>query len=170
MKASSRTLLVMLLSVWTGATPAGTTTANLAVSASVAATCTATATPIAFGAYNPGSGAVLDASGAITVTCTTGTTYSIALSAGANPSTPGDVTTRRMSDGATHYLPYQIYLDSGHSTVWGDGTSGSLNPGSGTFTGDGSAQDRTAYGRIEAGLYVTPAMYTDTVVATITYN
>lgn len=159
--------LAVLLALCAGAAHAGSTSASLGVSATVSSVCTATTTPIAFGTYNPASGSALDASGAVMVTCTVGTTYSVALNAGANPSVAGDVTTRRMADASSNYLPYQIYLDSSHNTVWGNGTSGSASSG---HTGDGSAQGYTAYGRIPASQYVVPGSYTDTVVATITYS
>ncbi len=146
-----------------------TTTANLSVTATVTATCAVATSPVAFGVYDP-TGADLDTAGAVTITCTSGTTYSVALDAGASPSTPGDATTRRMVDGA-NFLPYALYLDAGRATVWGDGLNGtSLNPTAGTFTGDGTAQARTVYGRITAGQYVPPGAYADTVVATVTYN
>lgn len=170
-------LAVSLLAGLTGSALAATATANLQVTATVSAACTATATDLAFGTYNPISGANKDSSaGAVNVTCTNGTDYNIALDAGANPSTPGDVTTRRMTDGqpTPSYLSYQIYLDSAGGTVWGDGSSGVLNPSNSTFfTGTGSAQSHTAYGRIPVTVGNTAApegTYTDTVVVTVTTN
>lgn len=163
--------LVAMLAIPAGSADAATTTANLSVTATVSASCSVTTSAVAFGAYTASSGSANDASGAVTVTCTSGTTYSVALDAGAYPSTAGDASTRRMSDGSSHYLSYSLYLDSGRTTLWGDGANGtSVNPASGTFTGDGSAQGRTVYGRVPANQYVTPGAYSDTVTATVTYN
>jgi len=176
-KLSASILAVSFLAGFTGAAMAETATANLQVTATVSAACSATTTDLAFGTYNPISGANKDSSaGAVSVTCTNGTAYNIALDAGANPSAPGDVTTRRMKgDQPTpSYLSYQIYLDSAGGTVWGDGTSGVLNPSNSTFfTGTGSAQSHTAYGRIPVSVGNTAApegAYTDTVHVTVTTN
>jgi spore coat protein U-like protein len=164
-------IVAVLLSLYAAAATAGTATANLAVTATVSSTCTVTTTTVAFGTYNAGAVSPTDASGAVTATCTSGTTYTVALDAGANAGSAGDVTTRRMTDGSSHFLPYQIYLDSSHTTIWGGGLNGSsINPTSSTFSGNGTAQGYTAYGRLTAGNYVTAGSYTDTVVATVTYN
>jgi len=149
---------------------AGTTTANLGVTTTVNSTCVVSTTTVAFGVYNPASASNTDSTGAVSVQCTSTTTYTVALDAGSNPGTAGNVNTRQMLAGASNLLPYQLYLDSARSTVWGNGTSGSLNPTSGTFTGNGSAQSYTVYGRITPGQYVAPGSYVDTVVATVSYT
>lgn len=175
-KLSANILAVSFLASFTGGAMAATAEASLTVTATVSATCTATTTDLAFGTYNPILGANKDSSaGAVSVTCTNGTPYNIALNAGANPSVANDVTTRRMKDGSSNFLSYQIYLDSGHATVWGaGGGNGTLNPSDSTyFTGTGSAQSYTAYGRIPVSGENTAApqgTYTDTVVVTVTTN
>jgi spore coat protein U-like protein len=159
------------LALAANAASAGTATANLSVSATVLAVCVVATTPVAFGVYNPSSASPTDATGAVTVICTPGALYSIALDAGANPSTPGNVTTRRMKANTSDYLPYQLYIDAGRTTVWGDGANGSsLNPTSGTYTATGLLQSYAVYGRITTGNYVPSGSYVDTVVATVTYN
>ncbi len=173
-KLATGILAVSLVAGLTGSAIAATAAANLQVTATVSAACTATTTDLAFGTYNPIAGANHDATGTVSATCTSGTDYNIALNAGTNPSTAGDVMTRRMKDAGSNYLSYQIYLDNTRSTVWGDGTSGVLNPSNSTFfTGTGSAQSYTAYGRIPvtAGNTAAPeGSYTDTVVVTVTTN
>jgi spore coat protein U-like protein len=150
---------------------AGTAAANLGVSATVGSSCIITATPVAFGLYNPAAGSPADSSGGIAVTCTTGTTYSVSLDAGASPSAAGSIAGRRMTAGAAKFLAYQLYLDGTYATVWGDGTGGSsVNPASGSSTGTGAAQTHTVFGRIGAGSFVPAGTYVDTVVATVTYN
>jgi len=153
------------------AASAGTATANLSVTATVSSNCTVTTQAVAFGSYDPASASPQDATGAVAVTCTVGTTYSISLNAGANASAAGDATTRRLLANTSDVLPYTLYLDAGHATIWGDGNNGtSVNPASGTFTGDGTEQSHSAFGRIVAGQFVAPGSYADAVVATITYN
>lgn len=149
---------------------AATATGNLLVTATVTSACLVATLPVAFGVYNPTSVTPADATGTVTVTCTLGNTYTIALDAGANPSTAGNVNTRRMLSGASDYLPYNLYLDAGRTTVWGDGTSGSLNPTTGTFTSTGLPQLYSVYGRVPINQYVAGGVYLDTVVATVTYN
>ena len=68
--------------------------------------------------------------------------------------------------GGTDLLTYELYTDSGRSTVWGSGagagqtiaTAPNKNPR--TFT---------VYGRVPAGQDVGAASYADTVVATINF-
>lgn len=154
-----------------GSATAATTTANLSVTATVSHTCIVTTTPVAFGTYDPSALQAKDATGSVSVTCTLGTTYSIALDAGANAATPGNATTRRMLANASNYLLYTLYLDIAQSTIWGDGNHGtSVNPIAASHTGDGTAQHYTVYGRIPTAQYVAAGAYADTVIATVTYN
>lgn len=157
----------LLSAGWT-IVPAGTTTATLSISATVNSACVVTTSPVSFGVYDPTSGTASDAAGAVNVTCTVGTTYSVALDAGANASSAGDVTTRRMIANAGQFLPYQLYLDVSRSTIWGDGLNGSSK--SVGNTGNGAQQGLSAFGRITSGKYVPPGSYSDSVIATVEYN
>jgi len=164
MKIQSK-LLAMLLILSASTAHAATATGNLSVTATVSGTCTLTTTPVAFGTYDPAAGADDTATGAVTVTCTSGTGYTVSLDAGANELTPGDITTRRMLANTSDYLPYQLYQDSGHTTAWGD-TGGAILTGQ---TGNGSAQAINVYGVIVKNQYVAAGSYVDTVVVTVTY-
>jgi spore coat protein U-like protein len=167
----NRIYLLFCLATFAQLTAAATATGTFSVTATVNSTCTVGTSNVAFGTYDPSSGSANNASGSVSVTCTTGSTYSIALDAGGNAGGASVFSNRRMKAGTSNYLPYQLYLDSGHATVWGDGTnSSSLNPASGTYTGNGSAQGYTVYGQLTAGQYVAPGSYTDTVNVTVTYN
>lgn len=151
--------------------PAATTGGSFNVTANVGATCTVVTTGVAFGTYNPASSTPTNASGAVTVTCTSGTTYSIALNAGAHAGGASVFGNRRMLANVSDFLPYQLYLDSFGGTVWGDGTnSSSINPTAGTFTGTGVGLAHTVYGQIAAGNYVASGAYSDTINVTVTYN
>lgn len=139
------------------AASAGTATANLGVSASVAATCTISASPVAFGAY---SGSQLDATGSVTANCVTGTAWTIGL--GAGNGTGATDSNRKMTSGG-NTLSYALYSDSGRTTNWGNST------GTISGTGTGGSQNNTVYGRIVAGTVPAAGTYTDTVVATINF-
>ena len=148
------------------ATPAlaGTTSSTLNVDATVTANCTVSTSAIAFGNVNPISGANVDATGGISVTCTNGTSWTAA--AGVGSGTGASFAARRMSDGS-NLLSYNIYTDSGRTTVWGDGTGSTATIGN---TGSGSAQAVTIYGRVASGqTSVPPGDYDDTVSVTVTY-
>ena len=137
-----------------------TATTTFAVSATVPATCIVSATPMAFGSY---TGVLINTvTSTITVTCTNTTPYNVGLSAGL--ATGATVTTRKMTSGA-NTLGYSLFSDSGRTQNWG------VTIGTDTVagTGNGAAQVLTVYGQVAAGQYVTPATYTDTITATVTY-
>lgn len=64
----------------------------------------------------------VDTTSTITLTCSTSTAYNVLLDAGSNPSSAGDVATRRMTNGSS-YVGYQMYSDSSRASVWGDSGS-----------------------------------------------
>jgi spore coat protein U-like protein len=150
-----------------GAASALTATTQFNVTATVQAACTVTATDLAFPLYTgqvstvAGSGAQQDQTSTITVTCSNGAPYTVALSDGNNFSAGA----RRMSNGATtaSYLSYELYNDTGRTTRWGS-SSGTV-----ASTGDGTGKPHTVYGRILASQAVPPGSYSDTITVTLTY-
>jgi spore coat protein U-like protein len=139
---------------------AGTATANFNVTATVNTNCTVSATPLGFGPY---SGAAINTSSTITVTCTNTTGYTVGLNAGLT--TGATVTTRQM--GITQPaggLNYQLLTTSYTGANWGNTTGSWVNG-----TGNGGAQALTVYGVLPGGQFVTPGSYTDTIQATVTY-
>ena len=105
------------------------------------ASCSVTGTTIAFGTV--GFSAV-NSTGTVKVTCTGSASYTVALNAGGS----GSFTTRKMTSGSNK-LDYNIYTNSGHTTVWGDGTSGT-STNSGSFSSSGGNKSFTAYGQVPA--------------------
>ena len=155
-------------SLLTGTADGATDTADLTVTATVAANCTISSSGLAFGAYDPVStnaASPLDGSGAVSVTCTSGSVGDITLGQGANADTGSTdaAPLRRMSDGTDH-LAYFLYSDSGRTTVWGNTAETDV-----AHTGTGTSTDITVYGQVTAGQNVPAASYTDTVVATVTF-
>lgn len=151
-----------------GLVQAATQTSNLSVSATVAANCTISTAAVAFGAYDPvvtNASTALAATGTVTTTCTSGASATILLGQGANAATGSTdaVPVRRMISG-TNLLSYQLYSDTGRTTVWGNDATSDV-----PTTGTGAAVATTVYGSVTAGQNVPSGSYTDTVVATVSF-
>ncbi len=155
-------LLALLLPL-AGVAEAGTAQTTMGVSATVQNSCMASATPLAFGNYDPVIATPNTATSSITVTCTTGTSFVVGL----NPGTAAGatVTTRQMSNAAQR-LNYSLFSDVGRTTNWGN-TAGVDTPAAVTATGTASVI--TVYGRIAAQQNVPAGPYSDTVTITVTY-
>ena len=152
---------------------AATTSATFQVSANVTASCSVSATNLAFGAYNVNSTTATTGTSTIAVNCTKGTSFTVAIDAGSNAGGVSNFSSRQMSDGLAtpDYLGYQLYSDSSHTTIWGDGTNSSSTV-SGTGAGPGTTHKvtETVYGQIPAQQNVPAGAYTDgTVNVTVTY-
>jgi len=135
------------------------------------AACSVTATGVAFGTYVPSS--TSNSTGTVTVSCSAllGVLFSwtIALNAGVNSG--GSFSNRRMASGSS-YLSYQLYTNSGHTTVWGDGTGGTSTVSGScliSLLGIPCTGSATVYGQIPALQNPSPGAYTDTITVTVTY-
>jgi len=150
-------------------TDAATATSNLSVTATVAANCTISTAPVAFGAYDPVSAnasTALNGAGSVSVTCTTGASANVTLGQGSNAGggSTDAAPVRRLKDSGTDFLSYSLYSDSGRTTVWGNTVgTGVAHTGTGTLTA------LNVYGTIAAGQSVPAGNYSDTVVATVTF-
>ncbi len=133
-------------------------TQSFTVSASVQATCSISANALAFGTY---AGASVTASSSLSVQCTNTTPYTVGLSAGTTSG--ATVTSRLLAGSGGQTLAYNLFSDSGYTTIWGS-TSNAVSG-----TGTGAVQSLNVRGQIPGGQYVTPGSYTDTITATITY-
>ena len=121
------------------------------------AACTISTAGLAFGTYDPLSTTPRDATGSVSYNCQNVGWASAYLSRGSSPT----LFNRTMTQGA-NALSYNVYLDTGHTQVWGD-ASGSyyvLVP-----NGKGSIP---VYGRIFAQQDVSAGAYSD--VLTVTFN
>jgi spore coat protein U-like protein len=146
-------------------TNAATATANLGVSATVTNNCTITTAPLAFGSYDPvvaNAAANLDGTGTVTVACTKGSTATIGLGLGSNASG----STRRMTDGSSNYLTYELYSDSGRSTIWTNSVGGLLSP---VAAPSKAPRSFSVYGRVASNQDVPAGTFNDTVVATVNF-
>jgi len=135
-----------------------------------AQSCSVSATTMSFAPYNAYSGLTVDATSMVTMTCTgllfIGVAYEVRLDGGQE----ANIAARKMRQGATaNKLAYQIYLNSGYSTVWGDGVQGSSFSGTMLLGLFSRTQTRTVYGRIPASQQVNSGNYSDGPVMTIIY-
>jgi spore coat protein U-like protein len=132
--------------------------AALAVPPSIAATCNLQVQGVSFGSYDFQSSQNLDSVGHVIVSCDASTSYSIALGPGI-----GSYDTRLMQNGA-HQLAYNLYTDIIHSTVWGDGSNGSVS-----MQGSGTDVDYPVYGSVPAGQNPYVGAYSDTLTVVVTF-
>lgn len=147
-------------------------TANFQVTASVASSCTVSATDIAFGAYDPADANATTpatANGTVNVRCTRGTSTAVAtLGQGLSPAAGSTCASplRQMSDGG-ETLRYDIYQDAARSTPWGcDASNSQAIP---TFASSLTPVQLTTYGSIPAGQDVSIGNYADTVQVSIDF-
>jgi spore coat protein U-like protein len=143
---------------------AATDTATFNVTATVVDACDVQATNHAFGPYSPTSSTSLDATSNVSVYCTTGTAYTVALNVGSGG---GAFAGRKMVSGAQELL-YNLYTSAARTTVWGDGTASTGTVG-GTGAGLLTAVTHTVYGRIGINQDVNPGSYSSTVTVTLTF-
>jgi spore coat protein U-like protein len=135
--------------------------------------CTASASGIAFGIYNPLSAIADTSTGTLRVTCdgsgtgSANVTVNVSLSAGLS----GSYATRKMFSGS-NVLDYNIYWSTAYNQVVGDGTGGSFAGSAGPFVvraGGSNLATGTFYGRVPASQDVAPGSYSDIITVTVTY-
>jgi spore coat protein U-like protein len=131
-----------------------------------AATCSfVSAFGPAFGNYDVFSATSTDSVGNISYTCSGGATLTIALSAGGAPS----FNPRRLARaGGGFTLSYNLFLDAGHTQIWGDGTGGSLLSGP-TSPVDNAVVVVPIFGSLPPGQDVGVGAYSDTIMVTLNF-
>ncbi|WP_321790503.1 spore coat U domain-containing protein [Burkholderia pyrrocinia] len=142
----------------------GTSTAQFNVTLTIQANCSVAANPLAFGTSGVLT-AALNQQTTLAVTCTNSTPYNVGLDAGGvSGSTVGSRLMAGTTSGNTSTtVGYQIYQDSGHTTVWGN-TQGTDTVGG---TGTGSAQTLNVYGQVPTQATPKPDTYQAAVTATV---
>ena len=135
------------------------------LAAHAAVRCSVTTVGVAFGIYDVFSSTPLISAGSVTVRCVglgTGIELvSVALSTGGS----GSFHPRTLFSGSDT-LNYNLYLDAGHSQIWGDGTGGTLRHVS---VSNSRPVTLTIFGRIPPGQDVSAGTYSDTIVATVNF-
>ena len=157
---ASGTLLIM-----PGVVVAATTqTASILVSLTITPTCSITAGPIAFGNVSDLT-AASTAKSTIALTCSNLLPYAVSLDAGNTTSSTVDSRLLVGTDNATT-LAFQLYSDSGLTTIWGDTSGSDTSAGVGT----GKSQSLIVYGQVAANANPPkPDTYKSIVTATVTY-
>lgn len=129
--------------------------------------CIVTATGVAFGTYDSLTTVPDDGVGAIQAACHPSEHGPVAS---LNRGLTGTFAARRMTF-LLNRLNYNLYSDISRTTIWGDGTSGTVTV---TLTGGvvnaGVRRfNRTIYGRIPARQVVPFGLYADLVIVTLTF-
>ena len=145
---------------------AATSTTTPTITVNVAAACQVTPQNLNFGTYDSLAAASLSATTQLDINCSKSTQFTVELNAGQHATNGFN---RNMANG-TNLLSYQLYTSSSHTTVWGDGTSGTGTI-SGTGTGPGAAHTitETVYGLVPAQQSVPVGSYSDTITVTVSF-
>jgi spore coat protein U-like protein len=150
--------------------PTGNLTASSSTSATVtiSSNCNISTTALNFGTTGL-LASNIDASGTISAQCNNTLPYSIGLDNGSNASG----SQRRMKQGSSNFVNYNLYTDTGRTSAWTTTTSTtSCTGGTGTCvtnTGTGASQNITVYGRVPSQSNPPQGTYSDTVLVTITF-
>ena len=125
--------------------------------------CTISVVPVNFGSYETLSSASNYSTGEISVLCTSGLPFVVKANPGSHSG--GSFQPRKMYSAGTGYtLNYNLYRDTTHNEIWGDGTgSTSTNAGVGTNI----IQHFTIYGRLPGMQNVQGGSYADQVTVTV---
>lgn len=132
--------------------------------------CNISVASVSFGRYERAN--TTTGTGTVTVDCTLisgtgeeGVPYQIALS----PDPSGSFGARHLATDTGDILEYNLYTDSGYTTVWGDGSAGT-GLISGLLSGPSVNLNIPIFGRIPAGQNTRKGTFVDPgVQATITY-
>jgi spore coat protein U-like protein len=124
-----------------------TSTANLTVSTSIAATCVASATPMSFGTYNSGAESV--ATSTLSINLTSGNTFRVTMADDViSPDTAGNYRLWLDGDSNSDYLTLSLYNPAGNKLHYSGLVDANNIIGSGTGSNVAVA---TITGRIPSG-------------------
>nr|WP_321877630.1 spore coat U domain-containing protein [Paraburkholderia bannensis] len=142
---------------------AGTATAPFQVTLTIQAACTISANALNFGT-NGVLASNIDQSTTLTVTCSTGSPYTVSLDAG---TTTGSTIPNRLltNSGATVTVSFNLYQDAARTQIWGQTVGTNTVAGTGT----GAAQTLTVFGRVPPQNTPAPNTYQTTVTATVAF-
>ena len=145
------------------AASAATTGDSFLVSITLTNACTVAANNLPFGPQTALT-AIIDVTTSVDVTCSGANPVSIAFDAGDGAGST--IANRQMSSGA-NTVAYNIYRESGHTTVLGQ-TAGT-NTIDFTSTGGGSVDSKPVYGRVPVQAAKPNGTYQSVVNVTLTY-
>lgn len=139
---------------------AGSSTANVNVSANVTSNCKFSGiNSLYFGDYDHLIASPTDATGQANLSCTKGTSVTLSINNGLHASGPQ----RRLIDGSGQLLNYQIYTTPARNVIWDTSNTVSFVAATSAVTAI------PLYGRMPAGQGGGTGGYTDTVTITATF-
>jgi len=143
------------------------TTASVGVSATVGANCIVSTTPIAFGVYNPVAVPPTDATGTVSLTCTTGAVPTIGLDNGLN-----FLAQRRLASGG-NFILYSVFQPASNAAsaacAYTTAYPATATPFVLTAAPSVAARIYNLCGRIPALQSAAVGTYSDTITATFTF-
>lgn len=167
--------IVALLVLAAAPVIAGEASANLSVSATIPSVCRVSTSAVSFGSYDPiGVNALvpLNASGAVTIACTKGSTATVGLGPGANASGSA----RRMRDIGSNLLTYELYKPSsadpgapclyGSPVIWTNISGGLFVPGAAPGK---NVRSYSICAQVAAGQSLPAGGYDDIVLVTVNF-
>lgn len=165
------TTLALGFGLWTIATAAH----------ALLATCAVSTTGLVFGTYQPltfaGKLTSSDKTSTATVTVACSGLLQLSgytLSLGPGNYGPGDRISNRYLNNTTqssNFMAFNIFTDASYTSIWGNGTSGSLINGNTPLIIGSSTLTHTVYGKIPAGQSTLKAgSFSDSLTITLTYN
>lgn len=122
--------------------------------------CQVSATDLNFGAHGALQNAITGQS-AVTVRCTNTTAFTVGLNNGLHADGSGN---RRMLS-AGHYVPYELFQNSGRTLTWDN--TGNRKAGTGAGTSTGILMN--VYGRVPAAPTAPPGAYSDTITVDVIF-
>ena len=131
----------------------------------ISASCIISTTPVNFGSYDVFSASPTDATGLITITCNETPSPYAPVSIGPSPNSGGFNPRKMKLTSGTDLLNYNLYTDAARTSIWGDGTSGTVSVWRKFLKN--KPENLTVYGRIPPGQDVSAGTYTDTLTVTL---
>jgi spore coat protein U-like protein len=125
--------------------------------------CTVSTVPVQFGQYVSIGSSPIVAVGNVRVACSSGTAFTVKLGPGEN--TAGGFHPRKLrSTASAETMDYNLYRDSAHVEVWGDGTGSTFVRAA---VGVGAEQLFLVYGRVPGGQNIGVGFYRDSLTVTV---
>jgi spore coat protein U-like protein len=131
------------------------------------AACSVSATGVNFGAYDVFVATPSDSTGTVTVSCDQAPPVDVTIAIGPSGTSGGFIPRQMRSPSSPDRLNYNLFVNAGRSTVWGDGAAGTSTVFLKNVKKNRPAVT-TIYGRIPPGQDVSVGSYSDSLTVTIT--
>lgn len=133
------------------------------------AACSVSASGVSFGSYSMLTPSPRDSSGSVTVSCTVLLALFMTINTDLSVGNSGSYSLRQLANGGNN-LNYNLYMDAGRSTIWGNGSSGTSRQVYSALLSIGTTNlPYVVYGRIPAGQGSPGGVYNDTIVVSVTF-